>query len=60
MFYFSYVTGDVFVIDDIINPNWLWVTSQKNNESGLVLRSYVDDAVCLFLSANFMHYFEAT
>ena len=33
------------MIEDVINRNWLWVTSQRNGERGLVHRSYVDDAV---------------
>ena len=42
---FSFVVGDVFMIEDVINQSWLWVTLQRNKERGLVPRTYVEDVV---------------
>lgn len=42
---FSFVVGDVFMIEDVINQSWLWVTLQRNKERGLVPKSYVEDVV---------------
>lgn len=41
----SFYQGDVFVVDDVIDSDWLWVTAQKNKEKGLVPAALVEDAV---------------
>ena len=41
----SFTQGDVFVVENVIDTHWLWVTAQKNNEKGLVLTDLVEDAV---------------
>lgn len=48
---FSFFQGDVFVVDDVIDSDWLWVTAQKNKEKGLVPAALVEDAVSII---NFM------
>ena len=35
------------MVESVIDKEWLWVTAQKNNEKGLVLFDFVDDAVSL-------------
>ena len=35
----------MFVVENVIDTHWLWVTAQKNNEKGLVLTDLVEDAV---------------
>lgn len=45
LFVFSFYQGDVFVVDDVIDSDWLWVTAQKNKEKGLVPAALVEDAV---------------
>lgn len=44
---FSFFQGDVFVVDDVIDSDWLWVTAQKNKEKGLVPAALVEDAVSI-------------
>lgn len=44
-FTLSFFQGDVFVVDDVIDMDWLWVTAQKNRETGLVPAALVEDAV---------------
>lgn len=44
-FALSFFQGDVFVVDDVIDMDWLWVTAQKNRETGLVPAALVEDAV---------------
>lgn len=46
-FVFSFYQGDVFVVDDVIDSDWLWVTAQKNKEKGLVPAALVEDAVSI-------------
>lgn len=46
-FVFSFFQGDVFVVDDVIDSDWLWVTAQKNKEKGLVPAALVEDAVSI-------------
>ena len=46
-FDFSFFQGDVFVVDDVIDSDWLWVTAQKNKEKGLVPAALVEDAVSI-------------
>ena len=48
-FVFSFFQGDVFVVDDVIDSDWLWVTAQKNKEKGLVPAALVEDAVSIKL-----------
>ena len=46
----SFNQGDVFVVDNVIDSDWLWVTAQKNQEKGLVPAALVEDAVsCLII-----------
>ncbi|KAL9987198.1 hypothetical protein ACROYT_G001462 [Oculina patagonica] len=40
----SFFQGDVFVVDDVIDSDWLWVTAQKNKEKGLVPAALVEEA----------------
>ena len=42
---FSFHQGDVFVVENEIDSDWLWVTAQKNQEKGLVPAALVEDAV---------------
>lgn len=44
---FSFCKGDVFVVENVIDNDWLWVTSQKNKDKGLVPGSLVEDAVSI-------------
>lgn len=37
----------MFVVDSVIDSDWLWVTAQKNQEKGLVPAALVEDAVSL-------------
>ena len=45
--YCSFCQGDVFVVDNEIENDWLWVTAQKNKERGLVPTALVEDAVSI-------------
>ncbi|XP_015759449.1 PREDICTED: ras GTPase-activating protein 1-like isoform X2 [Acropora digitifera] len=40
----SFQQGDVFVVDNVIDSDWLWVTAQKNQEKGVVPAALVEDA----------------
>ncbi|XP_068741233.1 ras GTPase-activating protein 1-like [Montipora capricornis] len=40
----SFQQGDVFVVDHVIDSDWLWVTAQKNQEKGLVPSALVKEA----------------
>ncbi|CAH3132087.1 unnamed protein product [Porites lobata] len=40
----SFHQGDVFVVENEIDSDWLWVTAQKNQEKGLVPAALVEDA----------------
>ena len=42
---FSFHQGDVFVVENEIDSDWLWVMAQKNQEKGLVPAALVEDAV---------------
>ena len=42
---FSFHQGDLFVVENEIDSDWLWVTAQKNQEKGLVPAALVEDAV---------------
>ena len=53
----SFYQGDVFVVDDVIDSDWLWVTAQKNKEKGLVPAALVEDAVSKFLFVACMYMF---
>ncbi|KAJ7365846.1 Ras GTPase-activating protein 1 [Desmophyllum pertusum] len=44
----SFYQGDVFIVDDVIDSDWLWVTAQKNKEKGLVPAALVEDAMVLW------------
>ena len=44
-FHCSFQQGDVFVVDHVIDSDWLWVTAQKNQEKGLVPSALVKEAV---------------
>lgn len=46
-FFSSFQQGDVFVVDNVIDSDWLWVTAQKNQEKGVVPAALVEDAVCI-------------
>lgn len=53
LFVFSFHQGDVFVVDSVIDSDWLWVTAQKNQEKGLVPAALVEDAVSSTLNICF-------
>ena len=57
LFAFSFYQGDVFVVDDVIDSDWLWVTAQKNKEKGLVPAALVEDAVSKFFSVTCICFF---
>ncbi|KAI8501697.1 Ras GTPase-activating protein 1 [Branchiostoma belcheri] len=39
----SFEKGDVFMVHNTMDGGWLWVTSQRTNESGLVIRDLVEE-----------------
>ncbi len=43
--YYSFVTGDVFVIEDNVNESWYWGRLQRTSERGLIPKAYLIDAV---------------
>ena len=44
---FSFGKGDVFVVQNEMEDGWLWVTSERTKESGLVPAPFVKDLVCV-------------
>ena len=45
--HFSFGKGDVFVVQNEMEDGWLWVTSERTKESGLVPAPFVKDLVCV-------------
>eukprot|EP00058_Branchiostoma_floridae_P006819 XP_002592307.1 hypothetical protein BRAFLDRAFT_206850 [Branchiostoma floridae] len=39
----SFEKSDVFMVHNTMDGGWLWVTSQRTNESGLVIRDLVEE-----------------
>ncbi|XP_031570503.1 ras GTPase-activating protein 1-like [Actinia tenebrosa] len=40
----SFCKGDVFIVDNVIDNDWLWVAAQKNKERGLAPAALLQDA----------------
>ena len=45
VFFFSFVAGDVFSVQNEMDDDWLWVVSQTDNKSGLVPKALTEDLV---------------
>lgn len=44
---FSFQKGDVFVVHNEMGSGWLWVSSQRTHESGLVFEELLEELVSL-------------
>lgn len=40
---FSFNKGDVFIVHNELGDGWIWVTSQRTQESGIVYQELVED-----------------
>lgn len=46
--FLSFDKGDVFTVHNELGDGWLWVTSQRTREDGLVFEELVEDLVSIF------------
>ena len=53
---FSFVAGDVFVIEDNVNESWYWGQLRRTGEKGLIPKAYLNDAVSKHLFKPRQHY----
>lgn len=49
-FFFSFNIGDVFSVQNVLDEDWLWVVSQKDNKSGLVPKALTEEVVNKYYS----------
>ena len=52
MIIYSFVAGEVFVVHNELGDGWLWVTSQRTGESGIVVDDLVKYIVSLLVEKN--------
>ena len=47
IFYCSFQKGDVFLVENVIDNDWLWVVAQKDEKSGLVPKALTEELVSI-------------